>query len=95
MSKQVVLQFPVELPEECLRDPEVLQKGKTAVILELLRRGVVSQGRAAEVLEIDRHTLFDLMAEYGIPATELTEEELRQELAAPLEGPGSIDGDRC
>ena len=84
MSSQVVLEFLVDLPEEDLQDPEVLQKGRTAVVLELLRKGAISQGRAAEVLEIDRYALFDLMAKNEIPAIELTEEELRQELSKSL-----------
>ena len=67
------------MPEEGLHDPEVLQKGRTAVVLELLRKGAISQGRAAEVLEINRYVLFDLMATHEIPAIQLTEQELGQE----------------
>lgn len=84
MSKQVVLEFPVELPDEGLQDPEVLGKGKTAIVLELLRKGTISQGRAAELLEVDRHTLFDLMAQANIPGIAMADEKLRQELSKPL-----------
>ncbi|MBT4503361.1 MAG: hypothetical protein HOC74_36865 [Gemmatimonadetes bacterium] len=93
MSSQVVLEFSVDLPEEGLQDPEVLQKGRTAVILELLRKGSISQGRAAEVLAIDRYSLFDLMKKNEIPAIELTDEELKQELYRPLGREGSINDD--
>ena len=32
MSKQVVLEFPVDLPEESLKDKEALKKGKELII---------------------------------------------------------------
>lgn len=89
MSKQVVLEFPVELPDEGLQDPEVLGKGKTAIVLELLRKGAISQGRAAELLEVDRHTLFDLMVAAEIPGIALADDELHQELSRSLRQPGT------
>ncbi len=84
MSRQVIIEFPDEVPEEILRDPEILREGKTTMVLEMLRRGTLSQGRAAELLEIDRNTLFDLMAKHHISGIEMTEEELKKELSKPL-----------
>ena len=81
MPKQVVLKFPGELPEEGVLDKKALKKGKEAVVLELLREGKISQGKAAELLEIDRHALFDLMAKHDIPVIDMTEEELKEELS--------------
>ena len=81
MPKQVVLKFPVELQEECALDKKALKKGKEAVVLELLREGKISQGKAAELLEIDRHALFDLMTKHDIPVIDMTEEELKEELS--------------
>ena len=71
MSTRITLEFPAELPGESLRDPDVVEKGKQAVILEMLRKGAISQGRAAELLTIDRHALFDLMVEHHICAFEM------------------------
>ncbi len=84
MARRVVLEFPAELPEESLQDSDVLKKGKETIVLELLRKGEISQGKAAELLEVDRHTLFDLMARYDIPAVDMTEEELREELSKDI-----------
>ena len=84
MSRQVVIEFPDELPEEVLLDPEIVKEGKTAIVLQMLRRGTISQGRAAELLEIDRNTLFDLMEAYRIPMMEMTEKELKEEVSAPF-----------
>ena len=80
MPKQIVLEFPVEFPEGSLKDKEVLKKGKAIIIFELLRKGEISQGKAAELLEIDRYTLFDLMARYDIPMANFPVEELQRQL---------------
>ena len=80
MPKQIILEFPVELPEGGLKDKEILKKGKAIIILELLRKGDISQGKAAELLEIDRHTLFDLMAKYDIPMANFPPEELQRQV---------------
>ena len=80
MPKQIILEFPVELPEGGLKDKEILKKGKAIIILELLRKGDISQGKAAELLEIDRHTLVDLMAKYDIPMANFSPEELQRQV---------------
>ena len=83
MPREVLLRFPVELPEE-LKDEEVLRKGRETIVMELLRKGEISQGKAAELLEIDRHALFDLMDKYDVPAINMTEEELKAELSKDI-----------
>ncbi len=47
--------------------------------MRLLREARISQGKAAELLGIDRHALFDLMGCYEIPAVDLTPGELEQD----------------
>jgi predicted HTH domain antitoxin len=89
MSKQVVLEFSAELPDESLQDPDVLNKGKTAIVLEMLKKGNISQGRATELLDMNRHQLFDLMSENQIPVLNLTVDELDKELSQPLNQPGT------
>ena len=84
MSTQVILEFPSDLPEEGLHDSEVMKKGKQTIVMEMLRKGVISQGRAAELLETDRHTLFDLMGEHHIPVIEMTDDKLKEELSKPI-----------
>lgn len=79
MPKKVVLEFPVEFPKESALNEKALKKGKEGVVLELLREGKISQGKAAELLEIDRHTLFDLMAEHNIPMANFPPEELQRQ----------------
>jgi predicted HTH domain antitoxin len=79
MSKRIILEFPAEVPGKGLQDEGALQKGKAIIILELLRKGKISQGKAAELLEIDRNEIIDLMAAYNIPMADYPIEEfLRQ-----------------
>ena len=81
MSRRLVLEFPEGVQEKDLQDEDVLLKAKEATVMELLRKGKISQGKAAELLDISRHDLFDLMAKYDIPAIEMTREELKRELS--------------
>jgi len=76
-----------ELPDEMapnLRDEDLAAKAKETFTMELLREHEISQGKAAELLGIDRHTLFDLMTKYRVPAIDMTPEELAEELKQPL-----------
>jgi predicted HTH domain antitoxin len=64
------LHLTLELPDdvvEQLPDKEIAAKAKEALVMELLREHHISQGKAAELLRIDRHELFDLMSKYRIP----------------------------
>jgi len=83
VSREVLLRFPVDLPEE-LKDEDILRKGKEVIVLELLRKREISQGKAAELLEIDRETLFDLMSKYDIPVISMTDIELKEELTRDI-----------
>ncbi len=74
------MEFPKDVPEEYLKDKEVLMKAKEGAVMELLRKGKISQGRASELLDVNRHDLVDLMAKYDLPVLEATSEELREGL---------------
>lgn len=81
------LRFDLELPAEIfahLQEGELTEKAKEALVMELLREHHISQGKAAEVLGVSRHEVFDLMSKYRIPAIDLTSEELREELQKPF-----------
>ena len=76
------VEVKLELPDEVapnLRDEDLAAKAKEAFTMELLREHEISQGKAAELLGIDRHALFDLMAKYQVPVVDMTPEELEQE----------------
>ena len=76
----------VELPDalvELLGSAESLAvQARRALVLDLLRQGQVSQGKAARLLGLTRYDILDLMAEYEIPSGPLTAEETREEIEA-------------
>lgn len=81
------LRLELELPDEVvtqLHDEDVAAKVKEAFIMELLREHRISQGKAAEILGINRHDLFDLMTKHHVPVIDLTPEELQVELQKPF-----------
>jgi predicted HTH domain antitoxin len=63
------------------QDAEVPDRMREALVMELLRRHVISQGKAAALLKVSRWDIFDVMGRYQVPAIDLTTEELKQELA--------------
>ena len=56
-----------------------MKKAKEGVIMALLRKGKISQGKAAELLSIDRYELFDLMAKYDIAMSDFSLDELEHQ----------------
>lgn len=77
----------LELPDEAvahLPEEELTAKAKEAFVMELLREHHISQGKTAELLDIDRHDLFALMTKYRVPVIDMTPEELSEELKKPF-----------
>jgi predicted HTH domain antitoxin len=81
MLKKLVLEFPPEVLEEDLQDRDVQMKAREGAVMELLRKGKLSQGRAAELLDISRNDLFNLMTKYDIPVMNMSQDELKKELS--------------
>ncbi len=85
---EVEVQFKFTLPidESFLQHKsDAGRKAKEAFVLELLRHGDISAGRAAKLLDISRWDLSDLMSEAGIsPFAEVTDEELAAEVETAL-----------
>ncbi len=85
MPKRLSLEF--SLPDEVvafLREDELAAKAKESLVMELLREHRISQGKAAELLGIGRHSLYPIMAKYQVAVVDLSPEELREELQKPL-----------
>jgi len=81
------LNLELDFPEElltALREEDLASKAKEALVMELLREHRISQGKAAELLSISRAALFPLMTKYQVPAIDLSEEELDQEIDKPF-----------
>ena len=81
MSKTLTIQFPDLIMELLELSPEGLEESlKKMIVLELVRKGRLSSGKAAELLEMSRWEFMDLMTEYNVPMTDLTSEELDEQL---------------
>ena len=83
---EVEVQFTLPIDESfLLHKTDAERKAKEAFVLELLRHGDISAGRAAKLLDISRWDLSDLMSEAGIsPFAEVTAEELAAEVETAL-----------
>lgn len=85
MAKRLTLDL--DLPDELcaqFQEGEIAAKAREALVMELLREHWFSQSKAADLLGVDRHQLFDLMSHYQVPVIDLTAEELKRELEKPL-----------
>lgn len=83
--------FEVTFPEEVLawfgwQDSEAPQRIREALLMELIRLGRISSGRAAEILGISRWDIYEVMARYDVSAIQLSPEELKRELRPWKEG---------
>jgi len=79
---EVTFKMPVgDVPEADLREAEI--RAQEAFVMELLRQGHISAGRAGELLEVDRWRLADIMSAYGVsPFDEAaTLEDLKRDAA--------------
>ena len=88
MSRKVTVDL--ELPDEVvekLRVKDLSRKAKEALIMELLREHRISQGMAAQLLDLSREQLFPLMAKYQVSVVDLSSAELREEMDKPLPRP--------
>lgn len=85
MAKRVRLDL--ELPDEVfaqLEGRDIERRVTEALVMDLLREHQISQGKAAELLGLSRHELFDLMAKHHVPVIDLSTDELKSELQEPL-----------
>ena len=96
---EVEVQFTFTLPidESFLQHKtDAERKAKEAFVLELLRHGDISAGRAAALLNISRWDLSDLMSTTGIsPFAELSAEELATEVETALKVLNNQDDEDC
>lgn len=68
--------FEIDLPDGSTNFDELNQQAKKALILDFLGRKKISQGKAAQLLGINRWELADLMKEHGILSLDIEPKEL-------------------
>jgi predicted HTH domain antitoxin len=83
MEETLTIQLPGEIRQMLNRTPEELARDvRLYSALMLFRLGKLSSGAAAEMAGLPRVVFLDLCAEYDIPVTQITGEDLRRELAS-------------
>lgn len=85
-----MVKVTVELPDELaelLGGPESLAaQTRQALVLDLLRRGLISPGRVANVLGVTRWNVLELIAEHRIVSGPLTAEEAERDVETARRG---------
>ena len=78
--------FEVDLPDEVLagfgwQEEEVPSKLRETLVMGLLRLDQLAEAEAAELLNLDRGELLEVMGQYRVPAVRMSLEELMREVA--------------
>ena len=77
----VSLEIPEKLVIYAKPSSEEDQLERNAMILyPYIRKGIISHGRAAEILDIFKMDLITLYGKLGLPYIDMTDEELDEEL---------------
>ena len=81
MEETLTIRLPGEIRQMLNRTPEELARDvQLYSALMLFRLGKLSSGAAAEMAGLPRVVFLDLCAEYDIPVTQITGEDLRREI---------------
>jgi predicted HTH domain antitoxin len=78
--KSIEILVPEEIVNLLGSEDTVRKEAHAAFILDLVRRGKVSKGKAAELLGISLWDLPDLIAQYQMPWFSYSQEELERDL---------------
>lgn len=78
----------VDLPDELVNllgsSEDTASRVREALVIDLLREAQISQGKAAELLGINRYEMLDLMARHKVPSGPQTAEEMSQDIENAL-----------
>jgi predicted HTH domain antitoxin len=81
MSETVLIQIPSDIQRKLNRTPEEMGRDlKLYAALMLFWLGKLSSGAAAEMAGVPHVMFLDMCADYNIPVSQITPEELRDEL---------------
>ena len=81
MEETLTIHLPSEIRHMLNRTPEELARDvQLYAALMLFRLNKLSSGAAAEMAGIPRVAFLDLCAEYDIPVSQITDDDLRREL---------------
>ena len=76
--KTISIEFPEEIIE-LFGEEELKSSVRKLSVLDLVKKGKLSSGKAAEILGITRWDFMELMSEYDIPIASFPPEELERQ----------------
>ena len=83
MNEPLVIHMPDEIRKKLNRTPEEMARDvRLYAALMLFRIGKLSSGAAAEMAGLPRVMFLDLCAEYDIPVSQISGDDLCRELAS-------------
>ena len=78
--KAISIEFPDEIVE-LFGENELEASLRKWAVLELVRAGKLSSGKAAEILGMTRWEFMELMSDYDVPMADFSEAELERQLS--------------
>lgn len=82
MSRTITIEIPDELMKLLGSEEEIGKEAKQALVMNLVRRGEISRGKAAELLGISVWDMPELFLRYEISWFNYSAEQLEQDMAA-------------
>jgi predicted HTH domain antitoxin len=76
--KTISIEFPEEIIE-LFGEEELKKSVRKLSVLDLVKKGKLSSGKAAEILGITRWDFMELMSDYDIPIANFPPEELERQ----------------
>lgn len=78
---QIVVDYPGTLPDALQQSPEQFEReAKMAMAVKLYELKRISSGTAAALVGIDRGSFLLSLHRYGVPAIDLSDDELRSDV---------------
>ena len=82
MTRRLTIEYPDTLPDALQESAEEFeQEAKMAMAVKLFQMKRLSSGVAAALVGIDRVSFILQLPQYGVPAIDLDDEELRADIA--------------
>ncbi|MDQ3701141.1 MAG: UPF0175 family protein [Chloroflexota bacterium] len=78
-TRTLILELPEELVAAFGSPEATVSKATEALVIEVLRQGLIGQSRVAELLGVTRWDVLDLMGKYGVRDGPRSTEELAQD----------------
>lgn len=90
-TTRVEIDIPETITEYVvLRDPSSIATRNAMVLYPYIRKGIISHGKAAELLGMHKIDLIKIYSDMGLPYMDMTDEEFDEELETINELAGMI-----